>query len=108
MLVSNRQKNRQFFKVTAGKNQKKIEIGSETEFITEHYWGYAKVNDGKTNEYEVKHPRWVKYDVIDYKVSVDFNLTFGKIFGFLNEQKPVSVMLAEGSIIAIENKKTLK
>jgi hypothetical protein len=32
--------------------------GSEAEFITEHYWGYARQRDGGTSEYEVEHPRW--------------------------------------------------
>ena len=31
--------------------------GSLEEFITEHYWGYARQRSGKTVEYEVKHPR---------------------------------------------------
>jgi len=34
-----------------------IEANSEAEFITEHYFGYTKVNKEKTFEYEVKHPR---------------------------------------------------
>src|SRR5207237_6449616 len=33
------------------------ESGSEQEFITEHYWGYAATRGG-TVEYEVVHPRW--------------------------------------------------
>src|SRR5579863_4073263 len=32
--------------------------GSECQFITEHYWGYAKQRDGGCLEYEVQHPRW--------------------------------------------------
>jgi uncharacterized protein len=32
--------------------------GSEEEFITEHYWGYARQRDGGTLEYQVEHPKW--------------------------------------------------
>jgi hypothetical protein len=32
--------------------------GSESEFITEHYWGYTRQRDGSTVEYRVEHPRW--------------------------------------------------
>ena len=64
------------------KNQSEIEEGSETEFITEHYWGYAKQNDKKTNEYEVTHPKWKKYDVLDYKINADFGEIYGKEFFF--------------------------
>lgn len=30
-----------------------IDKGSESEFITEHYWGYTKSTDTATIEYEV-------------------------------------------------------
>jgi uncharacterized protein YqjF (DUF2071 family) len=32
--------------------------GSVVEFITEHYWGYARRRDGRTTEYRVEHPGW--------------------------------------------------
>lgn len=85
----------------------KIMTGSETEFITEHYWGYAKKNEFKTNEYEVKHPKWNIYEVKNYLIDLDFSAIYGKEFEFLNNQKPASVMLAEGSKISIEFKKSI-
>lgn len=96
------------FQVRASKEKFEIKAGSETEFITEHYWGYAKINEEKTNEYEVTHPKWKAYLVEDYKIKVDFGSVYGRKFGFLNSAKPDSVMLAEGSEITVENKKTIK
>jgi len=96
------------FQVTASKESFEIVSGSETEFITEHYWGYAKINSKKSNEYEVTHPKWKIYKVTDYKISVDFGITYGKKFNFLSSIKPDSVMLAEGSEITVENKNTYK
>ncbi len=32
--------------------------GSLSQFITEHYWGYAAQRGGGCLEYEVQHPRW--------------------------------------------------
>ncbi len=96
------------FSVKAKEQATEIQPGSETEFITEHYWGYAKVSDSKTNEYEVTHPRWDVYDVLDYTIDVDFGDVYGAEFSFLNERAPVSVMLAEGSEITVENKKKIK
>lgn len=90
------------------KNLSKIEEGSETEFITEHYWGYAKQNDKKTNEYEVTHPKWQKYDVLEYKINADFGGIYGQEFSFLDNQKPISVMCAEGSEITVEPKSKIK
>ena len=85
-----------------------IRDSSETEFITEHYWGYAKYSDTKTNEYEVTHPKWNQYKVIDYEIKVDFGAVYGHDFSFLTELKPSSVMLAEGSEITVESKRTIK
>ncbi len=96
------------FKVTASKESYAIVPGSETEFITEHYWGYAKLNDEKSNEYEVTHPRWEVYKVKEYEINVDFGMVYGNKFGFLSALKPDSVMLAEGSEITVENKTTIK
>ncbi|MDY7395603.1 DUF2071 domain-containing protein [Aureibaculum sp. 2210JD6-5] len=96
------------FKVIADLEPTKIEEGSETEFITEHYWGYAKVNDQHTNEYEVTHPKWLKYNIIRSEIDVNFDETYGEKFSFLNQTKPISIMLAEGSEITVENKRKLK
>ena len=104
----NKNKIWQSFKITAALNTSKIEENSETEFITEHYWGYAKVNESVTNEYQVTHPRWEQYIVESSKIKVDFEMVYGKDFKFLNNLKPTSIMLIEGSKITIEGKKTIK
>lgn len=85
-----------------------IKTNSETEFITEHYWGYAKVNDTTTNEYEVTHPKWETYNVTNFNIEIDYEAVYGKEFVFLNDKEPVSVKLAEGSPITIENKRVIK
>ncbi len=36
---------------------------SMSQFITEHYWGYAAQPDGGCLEYEVQHPRWCVWNV---------------------------------------------
>ncbi len=103
-----RKQERQTISVLADSSLSKITKGSEEEFITEHYWGYAKVNEKKTNEYEVTHPKWEMYRVIDYKINVDFKLNYGSAFSFLNDAEPASVMLAEGSVTTVEKKKGIR
>ncbi len=98
----------QKFQVTANSSPSIIETGSEAEFITEHYWGYTRINQSITTEYEVTHPKWEQYEVLNHEIQVDFGLTYGEKFKFLNEEKPKSIMLAEGSNITVEGKKTLK
>ena len=85
-----------------------IVTGSEEEFITEHYWGYTKIDAKRTSEYEVKHPSWKVYKVKKANIGVDFQLTYGNDFEFLNDLKPSSVMLAEGSDISVGNKRIIK
>ena len=82
--------------------------GSEEEFITEHYWGYAAAGSTKTNEYEVTHPRWQVYKVLDHDIQTDFGANYGKRFSFLQSVQPASVMLAEGSKITVEQKTTIR
>lgn len=84
-----------------------IAIGSEAEFITEHYWGYAKTGAQSTNEYQVDHPRWEVYPVRDFEISGDFGRLYGKEFGPLLEEPPVSVFVAEGSEITVMGKQKL-
>lgn len=90
------------------KNPIEIELNSEAEFITEHYFGYTKVNENKTFEYEVKHPRWQQLKITNHQIDVDFKKTYGSEFEFLENQKPASIQLAIGSVISVENKKTIK
>lgn len=90
--------------VETSKQSKDIEQNSVIEFIAEHYWGYAKVNDKKTTEYEVTHPTWEYYPVNSHKINVDFEANYGRAFAHLQEQEPNSVMLLEGSEITVENK----
>ena len=99
--------NWQKFTINADKSPSPIEPNSETEFITEHYWGYTKINTSKTFEYEVTHPTWKQYLVKDYEIIVDYGLVYGKDFAFLNGSKLSSVMLAEGSKITIKGKKKI-
>jgi uncharacterized protein len=94
------------FTLITEKELSDIETQSEAEFITEHYFGYTKTNKG-TYEYEVKHQRWQQYKVKNYFINVDFKGTYGNSFEFLQNQRPISVILAKGSEIRVENKKLI-
>ena len=51
-----------FVKMAVDGPSQQLAEGSIQEFITEHYWGYAKQRDGSTMEYRVDHPRWNVWD----------------------------------------------
>ncbi len=89
------------FFVNASYNAKPMAAGGESEFITEHYWGYTKVSNFKTSEYGVEHPRWDEYKVKDYKINVDFGENYGADFANLSNETLYSVIFAEGSPIKI-------
>ena len=92
------------------KNRIEVRIGesqgvppddSQGSFIIEHYWGYTKRGENRTDEYKVEHPKWELFSVLNPKIEVDFGKTYGEEFGFLNEAEPHSVLLARGSKIAV-------
>ncbi len=92
--------------VTTELKEQNILPNTEAEFITDHYYGYTKHKDN-TFEYEVTHPSWRQYRVLDATVDVDFARTYGPDFGFLNRFKPSSVLLAKGSEISVLKKRRL-
>ena len=95
------------FSVTADKKSSLILENSEAEFITQHFWGYTKVNERTTFEYEVTHPKWEQYHVKEHQVNVDFGEVYGQRFKDLTDTTPASVMLAEGSEITVEQKRKI-
>ena len=100
--------NWQQIEVNASIEESEITEGSEAEFISEHYWGYAKVSNKQTNEYQVTHPKWKQHEVIDYQIKVDFKEVYGEEFSLLNDTKPQSVLLAAGSEITVEKRMKLR
>lgn len=100
-LDSARSDKNYFLKVIANNTTEEIPVACEAEFITEHYWGYTKVSETETSEYEVWHPRWKTYPVKSYECNFDFGKLYGPDFEFMNALKPFSVMLAEGSEIKV-------
>lgn len=89
------------FKVHADLKPIPIVEGSEEEFISEHYWGYTKIEDRITSEYQVEHPRWMVYPVRHSHIDVDFFGLYGPEFEHLTSQHPHSVLLAEGSEVRV-------
>jgi hypothetical protein len=83
-----------------------LKEGSQEEFITEHFWGYAG-RGRQTAEYQVAHPRWDIYPVESSMVTCDFGRLYGPEFADLHARKPQSVFLAEGSPVEVYTKQTI-
>ncbi|MFN0123422.1 MAG: YqjF family protein [Blastocatellia bacterium] len=75
--------------------------GSEEEFITEHYWGYARQRDGGTVEYRVEHPSWRVWRVSEQSLDCDVTAIYGEQYAGALRRAPSSAFLAEGSEIVV-------
>jgi hypothetical protein len=75
--------------------------GSEEEFITEHYWGYAAQPGGGTVEYRVEHPPWCVWQVSDVEYRCDVERVYGRQFADCLRAKPASAFVADGSGVVV-------
>jgi uncharacterized protein YqjF (DUF2071 family) len=77
------------------------EEGSQEQFITEHYWGYAAQPGGGCLEYRVAHPSWRVWNSRDAGLEGDLNEVYGHEFAEVLRLRPLSAFLAEGSEVAV-------
>ncbi len=82
--------------------------GSEEEFITEHYWGYAAQRDGGCVEYRVEHPSWRVWNVTEPQFQCDVAAVYGEQFTEPLSARPVSAFVAEGSPITVRKGKRIE
>ena len=91
--------------VEASQKKQKMLSGSIEEYIFEHYFGYTKVNKQRSIEYKINHPSWEINLIQNHQIKCDFATFYGQDFKVLNDIKPNSVMLAEGSQISVDWKR---
>jgi len=75
--------------------------GSESQFITEHYWGYAAQKDGGCLEYEVQHPRWRVWNAKQAGYSGSASRLYGAEIANILARAPDSAFLADGSCVTV-------
>ena len=92
--------------VHAKPEPEKMHPGSMEEFIFEHYYGYTKVNNQVSQEYQVNHARWSINQVSSYSVNCDFKSMYGNAFSNLAKPPPDSVFIAAGSPVTVNWKRT--
>jgi len=83
-----------------GKPQPMIE-GSEAEFISEHYWGYAAQKDGGCVEYKVEHPRWRVWAASKSNLRCNVAALYGSKYVDALSTRPSSAFVAEGSPVIV-------
>ena len=95
---------------TSGWNQLRLQTvgppcpsmpGSEEEFITEHYWGYAVQRGKGTIEYRVEHTAWRVWQVSEANLNCNVRELYGPEFVDSLSARPSSAFLAEGSPVTV-------
>jgi hypothetical protein len=77
------------------------EVGSEAQFITEHYWGYTSQRNGATIEYEVSHPPWRVWHAQEPQLNAEAATLYGPAFAEPLTSPPRSAFIADGSPIVV-------
>jgi uncharacterized protein len=90
-----------FLKVTVNGQAQPVIDNSLQEFITEHYWGYARQRDGSTKEYFVEHPRWKIWETKKAELDCDLTGVYGESFAKFLNHAPSSAFLADGSQVKV-------
>jgi hypothetical protein len=75
--------------------------GSQEEFITEHYWGYARRRGDTTVEYQVEHPRWRVWRATAAELRCDVAALYGPEFAEALSREPSSAFVADGSMVTV-------
>src|SRR5881628_2236480 len=96
-----------FIKALTERNTLPVAENSEEEFITEHYWGYTKLTEASTSEYEISHPKWNIHKVNSFESHCNVAAMYGEKFKDYFD-KPVSVFMAQGSEIEVMNRTIIK
>jgi hypothetical protein len=78
-----------------------LDVGSEEEFITEHYWGYTRQRDDGTVEYRVQHPRWNVWRAVDARLDGSVETVYGAAFAEILRGPPRSAFVADGSPVTV-------
>ncbi|HEV3271589.1 MAG TPA: DUF2071 domain-containing protein [Candidatus Methylacidiphilales bacterium] len=87
--------------LSANGDARVAEAGSCEEFVSEHYWGYARQRDGGTCEYRVEHARWPLWTAREAALDCDVEGLYGTTFADFLRQAPASAFFADGSPVTV-------
>ncbi len=76
-------------------------VDSTDHFFKEHEWGFGRSKSSQLIRYRVEHPVWEVHAVKSFELKWDWEKVYGPVWGFLQDQKPESVILAAGSQVKV-------
>ena len=80
---------------------------SDEHFFKEHRWGFGRTRSGKCVRYEVVHPAWHCHAVRTWSLQLDWARVYGNEWAILQDARPVSVILAQGSAVQVRPKRAV-
>jgi len=93
--------------LTANGDPAQPEDGSQEQFITEHYWGYAAQRDGSCIESQVQHPPWKVWTATAGRFDGCMEALYGSELDAVLKRAPTSAFLAEGSSVSVHRGRRL-
>ncbi|AHG88524.1 Protein of unknown function DUF2071 [Gemmatirosa kalamazoonensis] len=75
--------------------------GSQAAFVTRRHWGYTRQRDGRTIEYEVRHPVWRVWRAEAPRLSADVAGLWGEAFVAPLAGAPSGASIADGSAVTV-------
>ncbi len=88
-------------RITASQTSSLPSEDSLAHFLKEHRWGFGRTRQGVLQHYRVEHPVWALRNIRAVDFEVDFGALYGADWGFLNDEAPISALLAVGSAVAV-------
>lgn len=81
--------------------------GSTEAFLLDRPWAYVAHHPDLTREYRIDHPPWRIWPVAEARLSPEVALLFGDRFRRALASPPVSVLVSEGSRLAVHRPVTI-
>ncbi len=78
-----------------------VSSNDRARFFADHFWGYSRMPDGRTIEYQVDHPPWPLYEPSRVQLIGDLSNAYGSRFAQTFAEGPQSVIYTEGSEISV-------
>jgi uncharacterized protein YqjF (DUF2071 family) len=86
-----------FLKAATETEYSAIAPESIEDFISDHYYGYTKLNGTKSKEFRVYHRPWKIHKVLSAEIQLDTKAVYGKEFEQWLHLQPLNTFLMDGS-----------
>jgi hypothetical protein len=98
----------QRLRVEAGREGTVPGPDSLARFLIDRRWGFGTGPTGRLLRYRVAHPLWAVREAREHHLTLDWERVYGRRWAALKEAAPASVLVADGSDVAVSWRETMK